>query len=35
VISPHALSPTPSPSSAIKTPENTEENPNDAEAADE
>jgi hypothetical protein len=35
VISPDSLSPTASTSSAMKTPENTEENPDDCEPADE
>ena len=34
VISPDILSPTPSTSSAMNTPENTQENRNDAEPAD-
>jgi hypothetical protein len=35
VVSPDPLSPTPSTSSAVKTPKNTEENPDDPELADE
>jgi hypothetical protein len=35
VISPDPLSPTPSTSSAMKTPENTEEEPDDPEPSDE
>jgi hypothetical protein len=35
VVSPHSLSPTPSPSSAMKTPENTEEDSDDCESPDE
>jgi hypothetical protein len=35
VISPDPLSPTPPTSSAMKTPENTEEDPNNTEPADE
>jgi hypothetical protein len=34
VVSPNPLSPTPSTSSAIKTPESTEEDPDDPEPAD-
>jgi hypothetical protein len=35
VVPPHPWSPTPSTLSAIKTPENTEEDPDDSEPADE
>jgi len=35
VVSPDPLSPTPSTSSTMKTPKNTEEGPNDPEPADE
>jgi ABC-type uncharacterized transport system involved in gliding motility auxiliary subunit len=35
VVSSRPLSPSPSPSSAMKTPENTEEGPDDSEPADE
>jgi len=34
VVSPDTLSATPATSSAVKTPENTEENPDDPETAD-